>query len=262
MKHNSPSLQPVHGSAGFRDCARHFYGTNPKLLSKIGVWIAAPSSRTMGAVKRTAHSDRDLLGRDDGVRIMCPPKLPADDSLPPEDLARVIAACDRFEANWKAGRPRRIEDELASACEPKPARLFRELLALEVELMRRDGRHAGPDSYLSRFPGQAATVREVFAGYTVTMPHPDETVPVMTTEAAPSPEGYELVRKIGEGGQATTYLARDRALQRLVVLKRYHGVVSPGRREAVLNEGRALAGCVARSSRRATEWRVGAMRST
>jgi hypothetical protein len=36
-------------------------------------------------------------------------------------------------------------------------------------------------------------------------------------------------------------LRSDRALQRLVVLKRYHGIASPGRREAVLNEGRALA---------------------
>ncbi len=56
-----------------------------------------------------------------------------------------------------------------------------------------------------------------------------------------SPEGYELLRKLGEGGQAVTYLARDRALDRLVVLKCYHGVASSGCRESVLNEGRALA---------------------
>ena len=54
-------------------------------------------------------------------------------------------------------------------------------------------------------------------------------------------EGYELIRMLGKGGQATTYLARDRALQRLVVLKRYHETASGGRREAVLSEGRALA---------------------
>ena len=172
---------------------------------------------------------------------MSAPNLTADDSLPPDDLARVIAACDRFEAEWNAGRPRRIEDELALAGEPKPARLFRELLALEVELMRRAGRHADPDAYITRFPDQAGTVQELFAGHTVTVPHPEETVPAVTAGPASSPEGYELLRKLGEGGQATTYLARDRALQRLVVLKRYHGVASSGRREAVLNEGRALA---------------------
>ena len=172
---------------------------------------------------------------------MPPPNLPADDSLPPDDLARVIASCDRFEADWNAGRPRRIEDELASADEPIPARLFRELLALEIELTRRDGRSADLDAYLARFPDRADTVREVFAGETVTAPYPETAGSVMSEEPASSPEGYELLRKLGEGGQATTYLARDRALQRLVVLKRYHGVASSGRREAVLNEGRALA---------------------
>jgi hypothetical protein len=85
--------------------------------------------------------------------------LPADDSLPPEDLARVIAACDRFEADWNAGRPRRIEDELALAVEPKPARLFRELLALEIELIQRDDRHADPDAYFTRFRAGCAVCR-------------------------------------------------------------------------------------------------------
>ena len=38
--------------------------------------------------------------------------LPADDPLPRRP-GGVIAACERFEAAWNAGRPRRIEDELA-----------------------------------------------------------------------------------------------------------------------------------------------------
>jgi serine/threonine protein kinase len=52
---------------------------------------------------------------------------------------------------------------------------------------------------------------------------------------------YELRRFLGRGGQASTYLALDTRLQRLVVLKRYHRAAAPERREAVLNEGRALA---------------------
>jgi len=167
--------------------------------------------------------------------------LPADDSLPPDDLARVIAACDRFKADWNAGQPRRIEDELAAADKPVPSRLFRELLVLELELVRRDGRFADLDAYLARFPERANTVREVFAGDTVAVPDREVTGSVTSNELASSPEGYELIRKLGGGGQAATYLARDRALQRLVVLKRYHGVACSSRREAVLNEGRALA---------------------
>jgi serine/threonine-protein kinase len=197
------------------------------------------------------HPDRDPLGCDDGVsRVSFSPSLPGDDSVSPDDLARVIAACDRFEADWNSGRQRRIEDELAGTAEdPIRARLFRELVALELKLTHRDGRSLDPNAFFARFPDRAEAVRQVFAGASTTVlfggsattapdcarePEPD-------TEPAASAEGYELLRELGSGGQATTYLARDRALQRLVVLKRYHGVASAGRREAVLNEGRALA---------------------
>jgi serine/threonine protein kinase len=195
------------------------------------------------------HPDRDPLGCNDGVsRVSFSPSLPGDDSLSPDDLASVIAACDRFEADWNAGRPRRIEDELAGVSDdPIRARLFRELVALELELTHRDGAAVDPSAFFSRFPDRADAIRQVFAGArtavacgvaTTTVPAPDRT---REPEPAAWAEGYELLRELGSGGQATTYLARDRALERLVVLKRYHGVASAGRREAVLNEGRALA---------------------
>jgi len=172
---------------------------------------------------------------------MFPSNQPVDDSLPPNDLARIIVSCGRYEADWHAGRPRRIEDELAAADESIRSRLFRELLALEFKLTRRDGRFAELDAYLARFPDRADTVRELFADQTVASSFREVTGAVQSEERASAPEGYELLRKLGSGGQATTYLARDLALQRLVVLKRYHGAGSSGRREAVLSEGRALA---------------------
>ena len=76
-----------------------------------------------------------------------------------------------------SGRPRRIEDELAAADEPIRCRLFRELLALEFELSRGDGRSAELEAYLARFPDRADTVREVFASETVTAPCPEVTEP-------------------------------------------------------------------------------------
>ena len=166
-------------------------------------------------------------------------KLSADYCLAADDLVRVVAACARFEADWKQGRPRRIEDELSEADDSVRSRLFRELLQLECELMYRAGRCASLDAYLARFPDRTDTVHAVF--YRTLDPSVDATGPLLSEEPAFVLEGYELLRKLGEGGQATTFLARDCALQRLVVLKRYHGAASSGRREAVLNEGRALA---------------------
>jgi tRNA A-37 threonylcarbamoyl transferase component Bud32 len=169
------------------------------------------------------------------------PNLTIDDSVLADDLLRIIAACERFEADWNAGQPRRIEHEMAEAPQGIHRRLFRELLALELELARRDGGPVDLGAYVVRFADRADAVREVFSCETVTAPYPEVTEPAISENRSPLSAGYELLRELGAGGQATTYLARDRALQRLVVLKRYHGAASDGRREAVLNEGRALA---------------------
>ena len=186
--------------------------------------------------------------------------LPATDCLTPADLASIVASCGRFEADWKEGRPRRIEDELSAADERIRSQLFHDLLQLEFELIYRAGRHASLDAYLARFPDRTETAREVFSETLV--PSRQVLDPRMIEESASAPEGYELLRKLGEGGQAITFLARDLALQRLVVLKRYHGVAScrPAQGGAQ-HEGRAGANpqpvC-----HRVTGWRRGATRST
>jgi hypothetical protein len=175
-----------------------------KLLTEIDVWIGARPVRRMGTTKGGFSRFVTRPGRDDGVQSMSPPNLPSGDSLPPADLVRVIAACERFEAGWNAGRPRPIEDEMAEADGTIRTRLFRELLALELELIRRDGRSADLHAYRARFPDHGDTVREVFASETVTAPYPEVTDPGMSDDSASSAEGYELLRKLGEGGQATT----------------------------------------------------------
>jgi hypothetical protein len=52
---------------------------------------------------------------------------------------------------------------------------------------------------------------------------------------------YEVLRPLGDGGQATAYLAFDPDLRRRVVLKLYHAARTPQEQESVLKEGRALA---------------------
>ncbi len=111
---------------------------------------------------------------------MSSPNLTSDDSLPPDEMVRVIDVCDRFEAEWKAGRRGRIEDELAAADEPIRSRLFRELLALECELERHDGRPADLDAYMARFSDRADQVGEVLGCETVTTPFPEATEPGTT----------------------------------------------------------------------------------
>jgi hypothetical protein len=99
----------------------------------------------------------------DGVLSMPSWNRTGAEALPLDDLARVIEACERFEADCNAGRPRRIEKEIASQDEPIRSHLLRELLTLEFALSRRDGRSADLEAYLARFPDRPDTIREVFA---------------------------------------------------------------------------------------------------
>jgi tetratricopeptide (TPR) repeat protein len=62
--------------------------------------------------------------------------------------------------------------------------------------------------------------------------------------AAPTPPAlgkFQVMRRLGGGGQAETVLALDPDLKRHVVLKLYHAARTPEEQEAVLREGQALA---------------------
>src|SRR4051794_19653787 len=83
--------------------------------------------------------------------------------LPPAVMARIDEVCDRFAAAWKAGAAPRIEDELAGAREAIRPRLFRELLALELDLRNRRGDCLALLEYRNRFPDRADTVAAAFA---------------------------------------------------------------------------------------------------
>lgn len=114
-----------------------------------------------------------------------------------------------------------------------------------LELDRPDGRNAPP----STPPDRATALNETTSTPSV-VPPPRE---LQTLSVIPPPPGlepggpttervgkFEVVRRLGAGGQATTLLVFDPDLRRHVVLKRYHAA-DASTREAVLREGQALA---------------------
>jgi hypothetical protein len=151
------------------------------------------------------------------------------DHLPIAQAAEVDRVCDRFRAERATGRAPRIEDELAGAAEAVRRPLLGELLRVELELRREAGEQPTSQEYRRRFPGDAAVIDAVFL----------ETVE-LTPDRASSPGRigkYDLVRLLGRGGQAETYLAFDPDLRRHVVLKLYHMHRIAAQPDLVLREG-------------------------
>jgi hypothetical protein len=80
----------------------------------------------------------------------------------PASLAmRIDKACDRFEADWKAGRNPRIEEYLPAAPEQERAEFLRELLTLEIELRTARAEQVTPEDYVRRFPNEIMSRRQL-----------------------------------------------------------------------------------------------------
>ncbi len=108
-----------------------------------------------------ARADRDAEARRDparpGWRTSRERIHPAGRRRPAPDspVRRVDAACDRFEAAWRAGLEPRIEDFLAVAEAADRPAMLRELLALETELRRAAASPWGPPPIAPASPGMA-----------------------------------------------------------------------------------------------------------
>ena len=93
---------------------------------------------------------------------MSQPKASDGGCLPLTQFGQIVGACDRFEAEWRAGRRPRIERYLAEASEPCRSTLLRELLALELELRRGGGERPEPGEYRARLPEHSTVVDAAF----------------------------------------------------------------------------------------------------
>jgi len=75
----------------------------------------------------------------------------------------VDVACDRFEAQWRAGQRPRLEDYLHEVPEPPRRDLLWELLRVEWEWRRRAGETLTAEEYRQRFPEFSQKVDAAFA---------------------------------------------------------------------------------------------------
>jgi serine/threonine protein kinase/formylglycine-generating enzyme required for sulfatase activity len=180
------------------------------------------------------------------------------DWLGVDALQRVVAACDQFEAAWRSGTPPRLEPYLDGVKPAERDRLFRELLAIEIELRLKRGQAPTLDEYQKQYPDWAEAAARVFAhdlagesgvvdadagdpgatadlvlstelGPDASLTTGEATVPedgpTLVPHAAPEeplPESfgrYPVTRLLGRGGFGSVYLARDLELGRFVAIK-------------------------------------------
>jgi hypothetical protein len=80
-----------------------------------------------------------------------------------EALQRVVTACEQFEFAWRNGRPATLEAYLERVEPAERDKLFRELLAIEIELRLERGEAPTLEEYQGRYPDWAEAAAIVFA---------------------------------------------------------------------------------------------------
>src|SRR5262249_22521219 len=172
------------------------------------------------------------------------PSEPASgNSLSASRLDEIIGVCDRFEAAWRAGTPRTIEDDLQGVEEDLRPHLLGALLALEVELRQQRGERPTLEEYLARFPGSEDLVRAAFP-MSGSGDSTEDFPPPADPAILPGRIGrYRIERLAGRGSFGLVYLAYDEQLDRHVAVKVPHArlVSRPDDTELYLTEARTVA---------------------
>jgi serine/threonine-protein kinase len=139
----------------------------------------------------------------------------------PSDAARQVdGVCDRFDAEWRAGKRPRIEDYLARVGPDDRAGLLRELLAVELEYRARQGEQPRQDEYRNRFPGDTAVIEAAFAQPSTTTASAGDDAALMLTATDGPYKGHTFtlaghqVFLVGRSKQCHLPIAQDRYVSR------------------------------------------------
>ncbi|MEQ9411200.1 MAG: protein kinase [Fuerstiella sp.] len=160
------------------------------------------------------------------------------------NFEQIQKLCREFRRQLRSGAQKRIEDYLDRVYEDSREMLFQNLLHIEIEFQRRQGREPASEEYIKRFPQHAKLVRQAFFESTMMSMSPavetpaDEDTVMFGMPAARKLGDYELLRELGRGGFGVVYEARHLKRGDVVALKTLPSL--PEDQQQVANEAERL----------------------